>query len=113
MKEREVVLRQRVLGSLAVSGSLSGRKYHVEPEIDGRVECTAKSGVPLCALGIGVLCKTSCIPSCCFLGIGEGVGCSFLFWFGFDPTERNIVCTHHGTDIQINSPDCLSLLHLL
>lgn len=72
MKEREVVLRQRVLGSLTVSGSLSGHKYQMEPEVGSRVERTSKSGVPYCALGIGMLCKTSCIPSCCFLGIGVG-----------------------------------------
>lgn len=83
MKEREVVLRQRVLGSLTVSGSLSGHKYQMEPEVGSRVECTSESGVPYCALGISLLCKTSCVPSCCFLGIGVG-GCLFVFilvWF--------------------------------
>lgn len=71
MKEREVVLRWRVLGNLAVSGSLSGYRYQMEPEVGSRVECPSKLGVSRSALGMGMLCKTSCIPSCCFLGIGE------------------------------------------
>lgn len=81
MKEREVVLKQRVLDT--VSGSLSGYRYQLEPEVGSRVECPSKSGDAHCALGMGMLYKTSCIPSRCFPGTGEG-SCLFIFilvWF--------------------------------
>lgn len=43
-----------------------------------------------------------------FLGFGGFLFVFILFWFWSHRAE-NIVCTHHGTDIQINSIGCFSL----
>lgn len=90
MKEKEVVLRQRLVGSFAVSGFCLVIGTRWRQVIGSRVEGISKSGMPCYALGISMLCKTSCIPSCCSLGIGDGDVCSFLFWFGFDSSEQRV-----------------------
>lgn len=79
--------------------------------LGNEVRCALKTSVRVYHLHLDQLfCETSCIPSRCFFGIWGIFVCfySVLVW---SHRAENIVCTHHGTDIQINSTGCFSLHH--
>lgn len=75
------------------------------------VGCALKTRAALItSVWISLSRETACVPSSGFLLRCGGFLLVFtLFWFWSHRTEV-IVCTHHGTDIQINSTGC-SFLH--
>lgn len=74
------------------------------------VGCALKmSAAFITSVWIGLFPKTACISSSgFFLRCGGFLLVFILFCFWSHRTEV-IVCTHHGTDIQINSTDCFFL----
>lgn len=81
------------------------------PAVGNKVGCALKTRVRAYPPPSGSVCSVRLLAFllAAFLGFGGiFVLVLFLFWFWSHRAE-NIVCTHHGTDIQINSTGCFSL----
>lgn len=68
------------------------------------VGCALETGVPPLSPPLGSVCSLRLLAFllAAFLGFGGFLFVFILFWFWSHRAE-NIVCTHHGADIQINS----------
>lgn len=81
-----------------------------DTEVGNKVGCALKTRVRVYPPPSGSVCSVRLLAFllAAFWDLGEFCLFLFCFWFWSHRAE-NIVCIHHGTDIQINSTGCFSL----